>query len=54
MNININNLDDLNKFCHSGNRITTYLDCIVMLKNAYCIDYNLYFSHEGITYEQFF
>ena len=54
MNVNINNVDDLNKFCHHPDRVISYQDCIVMLKNAYCIDYNLYFNYNDSTYEQTF
>ena len=54
MNLNIYNHDSLEQFCKNNNRISSYKNCVTLIKNAFCIDYNLYFRLNDGVYKQEF
>lgn len=54
MNLDLYNHDTLEQFCKNNNRISSYKNCITLIKNAFCVDYNLYLRFNDSIYKQEF
>lgn len=54
MDLTLFNNNNLEQFCKSNDRISSYKNSICMIKNAYCVDYKLYLRFNDGLYKQEF
>ena len=52
MDLNLYNRNTLETFCKNNERISSYKNCIAMIKNVFCVDYNLYLRFNDLIYKQ--